>query len=201
MSTFDYSKFHRLSDPFSTQALRLTPCPSCVWLNEETAIGLATGTLKEASNELQMCGTSGQRPMSWLWSTFPPLRFVSEQTALLLTNNEVVGWSTYPVKITDREGRVLPGYRGFAVTGRAGEVRHDLSTNTTLHHPWGTSTRVHRGLYFDPQAWDESEFFLVGGHTVITERVRELFTKNRVSNVKLAPITEVEMPVYLSGMD
>jgi hypothetical protein len=197
MSAFNYREFFELRDSFSTQALRLERRDDSKWLDMETAIKLANGELKETQEVLRLQPFSGSRPMPFLWSGFTPLCCISKRVVSLLQDNQITGWSTYPVEVFDRDGDLLPDYVGFAVTGRAGDFQRDLSPIITVTHPWGSSVKMYKGLYFNPLEWDGTDIFLVGGSTIITRKVQKLFKKEKVSNIRLTPIMEVELPVLV----
>jgi hypothetical protein len=47
-------------------------------------------------------------------------------------------------------------------------------------------------LFFDESVYDSSDLFLVGGTTVVTQRTRDAFKRNSISNVLLTPAAEVD---------
>lgn len=197
-STFNYKQFYKLSDPFGKQALRLRLSEDSKWLDFATAVKLANGELSHTERVIQLVGYSGQKPMSLLWSGFSPVCCISEQTIALLTEESLTGWATYPVEVYDRDGQKLPNYAGLAITGRGGQAKPEMSSLEVIQPPWKDSTiEVYRGFYFDPDAWDGADIFLVSGGTVVTDKVRKAFKKAKVNNVRFTNLTEVETNPYL----
>lgn len=201
MSSSDFpgfEHFFRLSDPLANRPLRLRPIDDD-WLGNKEAWLLFYGRL-QLSGPLKMRAAMGGQATDFLWSQFPPLLCVSERVVRLLENEEFVGWATYPVEVYDRKGAPLPGYYGLAITGPV--LDHDLrrSPLVTLPPivPRGMPPRVYRGLYFAEEKWDGSDFFLVkAGWKVVTRRVAEAFRRNRITNIRLTPVPEVEMDAIL----
>jgi hypothetical protein len=116
----------------------------------------------------------------------------------LLKNERVTGWRTYPVEVTDRQGAVIPAYRGFAVTGRCGPF--DSSKSQMIIKPppvpRGRPAPYRRGLYFDPTTWDGSDVFCSENgwlFVVVTQRVQELFRRHKVTNVRFQRLVDVEI--------
>jgi hypothetical protein len=183
-----------LSDPLSTLAYRLT-CRECSdWLTSTQARDLSFGQLAATELPLRLRAYQGGRAMEFLWSDFAGLRCISEKTIAVLTEGLLTGWSTFPVQVFDRTGRRLPGYAGLAIIGRGGP--RDYSRSPVVEKPlWKGTERtrtVYQGLFFDESVYDSSDLFLVGGTTVVTQRTRDAFKRNSISNVLLTPAAEVD---------
>lgn len=194
-----YTCFHRLSDPLANRPLRLSPTDDAVELiPDNEAYPLARG-LWQPPRALVLRASMGGQATDFLWSTYTPIVCVSERVLRLLENEEFVGWGTYPVEVYDRKGSPLPGYWGFAVLGP--NLEHDRSMSAVLTKPpptlRGHEYQVYKGLYFRADGWDGSDFFLVEGFTVVTERVRKEFKRHRITNVRLTSLVEVEVDVLL----
>ena len=115
----------------------------------------------------------------------------------LLRENQITGWSTYPVEGHGRKGEFLPGYHGFAVTGRRCRRHSAPSLRLTKPPivPGAKPREVLKGLYFHPEDWDGSDFFLIDNSIIVTERVYRLFQKAKIRNVRFIPLPEVELSV------
>jgi hypothetical protein len=196
-STFDYRQFHQLGDPFARQALRLELAPDSKWMDPSKASDLAWGRLAATEEVLRLRGYMGGQPRDFLWSGFPPLVCVSQRVVSLLEENGFSGWSTYPVEVCDRRGLRLPDYGGFAVIGRGGRFIPALSKKVARSQPRGTPYEVYVGKYFDPAAWDGSDIFRVQGSIVVIEKVAKKLKRSKVTNIRLTPIPEVEIPAVL----
>lgn len=197
MSTFDYAQFYSLSDPFGTQALRLARHASSKWLDGKMAVKLANGGTVQYNRELKLCSRSGRRPLPFLWTEFPPIVCISNRVTDLFQKNRITGWSTYPVTITDRDEQPLLDYFGFAVNGRAGNFKRELSTVTKIEHPWGSVVDVYMGFFFNPTDWDGSDIFRLSGKIVVTQKVQQLLRKERISNVEFTSLIDIETPLYM----
>ncbi len=201
--SLDYSNLYDFSDPMAGRPLRLGKTGYSDWLTEEQAWLLFRGQLKLA-DPLRLGAYRGGHPSDFLWSGFPPIVCVSQRVVDLLTEHKVTGWSVYPVQLFGRKGEPLAGYHGFSVIGP--ECRRDRSRSQIVTKPptapGGMSYQVYKGLYFDESQWDGSDFFRVRGTaTVVTEKVYRLFKKAKVSNVRLIPLAEVEIDLFLDQFD
>jgi hypothetical protein len=128
---------------------------------------------------------------------------ISERVRSLLLSGGYTGWGEYPVTVLDRKGNELPGYSGLAVTGRGGK-RDRTRSSVVLKPaptPGGRPFEVYRGLYFSEEDWDGSDLFLVRGFIVVSHRVRDTLSSAKVSNIKLTPLTEVEIDVSLDAYE
>ena len=112
----------------------------------------------------------------------------------LLTDQSVSGWDTFPVEVSDRNGKPLAGYLGLAVTGN--ECERVWSLCEMIQRPATAYVReqaIYRGLYFDETEWDGSDMFWVkASGRAVTEEGRRAFREARVTNVQLIPLPEVE---------
>lgn len=198
MSTIDYREFAQLSDPFIDRALRLKLSSRPDWFSFRSARRLSRGDLPiEMAEPLHFRRNEGNQPMDFLWTSYPPLRCVSNRVVSILEANEFTGWSTYPVTVYDNANQRLPDYHGFAITGSGGSFQSELSKKVTLEHPWGGTAEVYKGFFFGPTEWDGTDVFLVDGKIIVKARVQQVFMEAEVSNVKFTPLVEVEVPVSL----
>lgn len=88
----------------------------------------------------------------------------------------------------------------LVVTGRAGEedVRKGEIIDLGPIVPGGPSKIVKRGIFFDEDTWDGSDFFLLKDKTfvIVTERVKEVIERLQLTNVKVVPVEEVEVSIF-----
>lgn len=111
----------------------------------------------------------------------------------IMSESNLTGWDTYDVEI---EGRVPEDggvYKGLIVTGRCGPTIPEWSEEVTVETPAGGHRTMQKGLYFDLSQYDGSDFFMAPerGFVFVTERVKEAFRRNKVTNVDFTPVTEV----------
>ena len=198
--SLDLMEFYTLDDPLATRPLRLSP--SVNWLNSEAAFLLARGQWQPPESIL-LHAQSGKQAVDVLWTTFPPIFCVSSRLVNLLMENSISGWSVYPVEVLGRKNESLPGYHGFSVIGPECQRDRSRSHVITKLNAAGRPTQVYKGLYFNEDQWDGSDFFVVRpfGGIVVTERVHRLFRDAKVTNAQLTPLTEVEIDVLLDQFD
>jgi hypothetical protein len=142
----------------------------------------------------------GGKPGDLIWTTWAAVFLIAERVRKLLEDAHVTGWKTYPVEVTDRQKAIVPGYHGFAVTGRCGAFDPSKSQIVIKPAPVprGRASPFRRGLYFDPATWDGSDVFCSddgSGTVVVTPRVQELFRRNKLTNVRFQRLTDFEVLV------
>jgi hypothetical protein len=198
----EISNFYELSDPFNKNALRLTVRGYSDWVTSDFAYSLFRGT-KYPDKAISLGGYMGGQEANFMWTDLVFMSVISSSIQTLLMQNDITGWKTYPVEVFDRKGMPLPEYHGFSVIGK--ECRRNRSRSQVLTKqavPSGEPFEVYKGMYFFEEDWDGSDIFLVQNNmVVVTERVRNLFKKSKVTNVKLIPLAEVEMDVYLDEFE
>jgi hypothetical protein len=192
----DYEKLYRLKDPLATQPIRLEPYDDD-WLGRSEATQLLRGQLPPQL-PLKLRPAMGGRFVDLIWSTFTPIKVMSQHLVDLLTTHGFTGWSIYDVEVKDREGQIKSNYHGLAVTGKAGE--HDLRRVQAVEKPpivHGGPTYINlKGMYFESDEWDGSDFSLMG-HTItciVTERVVQAFRRAKIRNVQFIKLSQVETP-------
>ncbi|MBE7528774.1 MAG: hypothetical protein HS099_03450 [Ardenticatenaceae bacterium] len=200
MSTsLNFDKMYELRDPLGNRALRLRSYED--WLDSETAGALFRGQLPEPPQLLRLYGYMGGQPMDFLWSAMIPIACISERVVELLSAHQLTGWSTYPAEVYDRKGNLLPDYHGFSITGRVGKRDRSRSqvVDVPLYKGSEKTHQVYKGFFFDESSWDGSDFCTVAGtyYMVVTQAVYNVFKRNKVNNVRLIRLTEVEIPVSL----
>lgn len=195
----DFRRFFELRDPVAKSALRLE-------MTDDSATTLELWELvrqrQRPVQAIQLHGFMGRSLADFLWCTPVQLICVSERVLDLLRNHNLTGWGTYSVEILDRAGNSVPGYWGLSIYANAGYMDFKQSRVVTLPppRPEGKATQAHIGFTFDQSSWDGSDIFWVGNAIVVVERVHKLFKSNRVTNVRLTPILEVEMLASLVAM-
>jgi hypothetical protein len=190
--------FYELCDPFRNRALRLIPTSNYDWITTDYAIALSRGET-EPNSPIFLQGYMGGQVADFIFSGSVFIRVISKRVYDLLQSNKITGWKIYPVEVFDRKGQPLPGYYGFSIIGK--ECRRDRTRSQRLTKqivPQGDPFEYYKGLYFFDEDWDGSDIFLVQNNImVVTEKVLNLFKKNKVTNVEFIPLVEVEMDLYL----
>jgi len=192
----DYEKLYRLKDPLATQPIRLEPYDDD-WLGRSEATRLLRGQLPPQL-PLKLRPAMGGRFVDLIWSTFTPIKIISQHLVDLLTTYGFTGWSIYDVEVRDKEGQIKPNYHGLAITAKAGE--HDLRRVQEIEKPpvvpGGPSYIDLKGMFFEDDEWDGSDFSLIGDTIthIVTEQVVQAFRRAKIRNVDFIPLTQVEIP-------
>lgn len=155
----------------------------------------------EADPPLRLVPAMGGHPTDVMWATTSEVLVVSQRVVNLLKAHGITGWATYAVEVRDKKGNPVPGYYGFAVTGKAGE--QDLRRGEVIDKPpivpGGKPYQVLRGIYFEDDYWDGNDFCLMGTTLtiIVTRRVVQLFKRYRIRNVEFIRLPEVEVDVHI----
>jgi hypothetical protein len=187
----DFGKVYLLNEAFSRGALRA-----------DTALTLPDLGWPIASGEviperpLVFKQNMGAKPKDFVGTGDVGIDLLSSRTIGVLKENGFSGWNSYPVKLLNKKGRLIPGYHGFAVTGQCGSVDNSKSQRVLKlipKHPEGQMP-VWIGLYFDPSTWDGTDIFRPNGtvHTFVVEKVKEAFEQAKITNVRFKKLTEIE---------
>ena len=196
-------QFYRLRDPLANRPYCLDIRGYSDWLTLEQAWQLFKGDF-EPSIPLTLGAYQGGQLADFLWSGLIPVVCISSRVVQSFLSTSITGWRTYPVKVLGRDKEPLGEYYGLSVTGK--ECKRDYSrgeiiTKTPINGS-RKSSKVHKGLYFDMKEWDGSDMFSINKHgIVITEKLRNLLVRDKVTNVKLTLLPEVELDVYLDRFE
>ncbi len=110
--------------------------------------------------------------------------YLNSRVQQLFRDHNLTGWSTYPMVLHNKAGKVCEGYAGLCVTGRCGAIdkqRSKLAPGETSNKQF--PLRV--GIYFEESSWDGSDFCCpegVNAYMFVTEKVRNLFGSIPISS-------------------
>ena len=109
---------------------------------------------------------------------------VSDRVISILEDNGITGWKTYPIILYDKHGNRLDGYNGFYVDVMKGmgldfEPPQDRCDKTTEDWKWIVTKRG----WLDITNWDGMDFTRAERATIVTERVVNLFKKEKVTGI------------------
>lgn len=127
------------------------------------------------------------------WSS---LYLISDKMKTLLENNLLTGWKTFPVKVSSKEGKEIEGFHGFSITGRCGLVDFTKAETITKELvPGGPMGEFNKGLYFDIEAWDKSDFFIPENYfgIIVSKKASEILSNSNLSNINLLNLLDVEI--------
>lgn len=137
----------------------------------------------------------GARPVDpVLWTTHAVPIILADAVVQLLRSEGLTGWSLYEVSVRDKQGEQVPGYSGLAVTGRCGNLDHSMSVELPRIRPAGIFP-VWKGLFFDPNSWDGSDFFMPAqrfGSVFVVDAVKKAFERAKIRNVSFTPLDQFE---------
>jgi len=169
------------------------------WLTNEKMMSLVRGDLKLKKPVKLRHAMGGRQPSDLMRTTLLDIIVISARVVQVLETNSLTGWMTYPVEVHDKTGKILPGYYGLSITGRAGVP--DRARGRVINKPpivsGGTRRKVLQGLYFKNDKWGGSDFCFVGygGVEIVTHRVVDVFKRAKIRNVELTPLPEYEVSI------
>ena len=139
----------------------------------------------------------GKKAYDLVGSGYAGLNLFSSKIINMLKENKITGWKTYPCEIYDWDNNKLEGYSIFSVTGRCSAIDYSKSEKFIKqpYSPKGRPVNALRGLYFESGSWDESDIFTPEDSmfSIVTEKVKELFEENKITNIKFERITGIEI--------
>jgi len=121
--------------------------------------------------------------------------FSSKIINLLLANN-ITGWKAYPAIIYDKKDNIIDGYSLFEVIGKCNAIDWNKSEKFKKQFvPNAPFADMLRGIYPDLSTWDGSDIFMAEDKLFlfVTEKVKGVFTKNKITNVEIIKSTEFEI--------
>lgn len=130
-------------------------------------------------------------------SVFPFI--VSQRFISVLIEHQVTGWTTFPVTVYSKDNQWLPGYEGFAVTGRSGPIddtKCRIEYRTSQYNPeYHYKTGI--GLYFDLDTWDGSDIFNPQDTAIVivVERVKALLERAEFKELLFTHVTDYELDI------
>lgn len=124
------------------------------------------------------------------------LNLISERVYRLLMENDITGWNGIPAVIYKHEELK---YYLLTITGRCGPIDKSKTLvvdSTTLIS--GQTVKAYQGLYFSEDSWDKSDMFVSEyvNHTFITEKVKTILEKNKVTNIEIINTKEFQWLYY-----
>ncbi len=183
----DYSIIFSLSDKHTRGAL-------CVGLYSQVdKMSLFRG--EKEYNGLDCQYLLGKRVYDLVSSGYAGVNIFSERVINLLRENNITGWKATPCKFYNKEGELIDGYSVLSITGRTGKIDDSKSRIVKKQYAEGAPFfDALIGLYPDMTQWDGSDMFAPEGTaiTMVTQKVCDLFVKQKITNVMFRKITEIE---------
>jgi len=190
---FDYRRFYALGERFARGTFRVHALGD---LPGGDPLALTRAEV-EPEEPVRFHHNEGSRIKDHIGTTWATLHLVSDRFISVL--DAFSGWRMYPVDVYAKDGDLIRGYHGLAVTGRSGEIDDDLSPVMVLppHTPGGEAMPHRIGVRFWPETWDGSDVFSPEGtgFVLVTQEVRDALTAATITGIELHRITEVELLV------
>lgn len=188
ITAFSYKEYYKLSDLDTKQ---------CTWLEHFPDPQIKYPQILTDPTETVRTYKIRKGGLVWtdlLFCGWPSLCVVSERIRLNLDGT--TGIQFHPVAILDKKLSLVDhSYYGFHITGRCGSLIKSLRKEEIARSiPEGPEYVKKVGLYFDPNAWDGSDFFCPDGtaYIIVSKKVANILDQSQFSNIRLQPITEVE---------
>ncbi|WP_407740608.1 hypothetical protein [Hyalangium sp.] len=156
--------------------------------------GLIRAELQPAHPITIQWAMGSAKPSAVMWTTHAVPLIVADSVVQLLRAHGFTGWALYEVSVHDKQGQPVPGYHGLAVTGRCGNIDWAQGIEVPRIFPAGIFP-VWKGLFFDPDSWDGSDFFIPGervGYVLVVEEVKKAFERAKIKNVSFTPLDQFE---------
>jgi hypothetical protein len=141
----------------------------------------------------------GKKAEDILDTGWPSLYLISDRLKTVLEENNFTGWKIFTIKVLYKKGQEISGYHGFSITGRCGPIDYCKSEIIEKRLvPNGPLSKYYKGLSFELDKWDKSDFFLPEGNfgIKITQKVADALKKSKLTNIRLENISEIETDAF-----
>lgn len=193
--SLDIGHFFWLTSKLSSSYVQV----SCKELIDTGTSDLLTGNYQHFEFPLEFVYQSGHKWGDLLGTGWPSLFLISERMTTLMDVEDLTGWRTFPVIVTDKFSRSVHNYAGLSILGRCGPIDYTKSEIIEKRLvPEGPPGKYYKGLHVGLDKWDGSDFFLAEGttHPIITQRAANIFKRNRLQNVRLRNLAVIETPDF-----
>jgi hypothetical protein len=183
-----FDAIYVVDDPFDNKAFR-----GKLKVSVDEAFALTRGEWIPP-NPVVVQRAMGRALKDIIWCTVAAPVLLSRRVSELFRSAGFTGWSTYPVILHLDDGTTTSDYSGLAVTGRCGPIDSSRSQIVGKQYPAGIFP-ILKGLYFDPQSWDGSDFFMTSektGFIFVVDEVKKCLDDARIRNIHLTPLDQTE---------
>lgn len=140
---------------------------------------------------------SGQNPLDIMETGTGLFYLISNKIFEVLKLNQLSGWNSFPVEVYGKNDERIDGYQCLSITGRCSTLdeRKSLKILKPPRVPQAMPYYVKKGLYFDINKWDGSDFFLAPnkGFIFVTQKVRNILESEKASNVLFINALDIEI--------
>jgi hypothetical protein len=185
-----FDKIFYLGESGSTRAYR-----GDIDLTGDETFGLTRAEMQPSHPITVEWAMGSAKPGDVIWTTMAVVVIVSDTVVQLLRSHGFTGWSLYDVSVRDKQGQLIPGYSGLAITGRCGKIDYTRTVVVPRVYPAGIFP-IGKGLLFDPESWDGSDLFMPAdkvGYKFMVDRVKKALERAKIRNVSFTPLDQFEV--------
>ncbi len=185
-----FDRIFSLGESGSTRAFR-----GHINLTSDETFGLTRAEMQPSHSITVEWAMGSAKPGDVIWTTMAVVAIVSDSVVQLLRSHGFTGWSLYDVSVRDKQGQLIPGYSGLAITGRCGKIDYTRTVVVPRVYPAGIFP-IGKGLLFDPESWDGSDLFTPAGkvgYMFVVEDVKKAFERAKIRNVSFTPLDQYEV--------
>jgi len=191
---YEINNFYSFSAKFSNIPI----CVKCLEVNMDNYQNLIKGNFNDFNFPLIFKQISGKKLTDILNPSMISMYIISDKLKLLLEENNITGWKSYPAVINGKNGEQVKGYNGFSVTGKCGTT--DYSKSKIIQKRYvenGPLVDKYLGKYIGFDKWDGSDIFIEENtlRIIITKKVADIFKKNKITNYEITNLAEYEVDV------
>lgn len=163
---------------------------------------LIKGEFEDINLPVVFAYNHGKKIRDMLDTGHPLLYLISDRFKEILEENHLTGWKSYSVNLFDKEGNEINGYHGISITGRCGDIDYNKCEIIEKKMSTGQVYKVYKGLYVGLNESDGTDFFLPGKSmkTIVTSRAAKLIKENKLTNVDLVNLADIETYDYAVRM-
>lgn len=193
-------KFHNLSSKLSSTTFSVNSINLSARIDEKgktDAMNLLEGNYGKLNFPIVFKHVSGKKHCDLIGSGWGILYLISDRMKELLEKYNLTGWKCFPVEILDKKGeKIQEVYHGLSIVGRSGPIDYGKSfliEKRTI--PNGPLSKYYKGLYFEMETWDGSDFFLVKNNwgTMVTKKAKDLLVEHKLTNLMFYNLAEMEV--------
>lgn len=191
-----FNRLYELADPGSERAF-----VASIDLPAEDALGVLRGEVARINPIRGRWSSGASTPLDVVWTTLALPVLLSQRLVDVIRKEQLTGCDFVPCTIEGKGGESW-NYYTLIVQGRCGAIADRESVKVERLYPGGIFP-VWRGLYFDPESWDGSDFFMPDepvGWVIVSERVKVVLEDARTRGAVFTRLDEVErLQLKLSG--
>ncbi len=180
---------------FSSKLVSSTFHSSPIHIPYDGNLELITGNYNGIEMPVIFKQNSGMNLLDILDTGYANLFLISEKLKSVLNEKKLTGWKTYPIKLYDKKGLEIVGYHGFSVIGHCGPIiceKSEIIEKRLI--PTGPLVKFYKGIFFNLESWDGSDFFSPEGtvRILVNENVTNALREYNITNTKVKNLKDIE---------